>query len=603
MAQLAVKAKTRQEIPAEFTWNAPSVFASDAAWDTEYKNIGDALTTLEKFKGHLSESAQTLADALETRDNLLVRVGKVLVYASMSASVDTNNQTAASMESRAYALYSRLFAAASFTDPELLAIGEDTLRQWLAQEPRLTIYGHYIDNLFRLQQHVRSAEVEEVLGMVIDPFASAENIWMMLTNADMTFRPAKSTAGDEMPLFQGSIDSLLGNPDRESRRTAWENYADMYLAHKNTLASTLSSAVKQDVFRARARRYPSALESALFQNNIPVAVFRNLIDVFKRNLPTWHRYWAIRRKALGYDKLYPYDIWAPLTQDDPKVSYPQAVDWISEGLAPLGKEYVEILRRGCLQDRWVDIYPNQGKRSGAFSSGWKGTHPFILMSFTESLESMSTLAHELGHSMHSYLTWQNQPAVSSDYSIFVAEVASNFNQAMVRAYMLEQKPEPAFQIAVIEEAMSNFHRYFFIMPTLARFELEFHERVERGEAPAADDLNTLMADLFTEAYGNEMVVDHDRVGITWSQFPHLYANFYVFQYATGISAAHSLANGILTGKPNSVENYLNFLKSGGSVYPLDVLKGAGVDLTTPEPVEQTFAVLSSLVDRLEKLVG
>jgi oligoendopeptidase F len=354
----------------------------------------------------------------------------------------------------------------------------------------------------------------------------------------------------------------------------------------------------------RVRGYGSSLEAALSPNFIPVAVFHNLIDTFKKNLPTWHRYWRIRRQALGYDTLHEYDVKAPLTQNPPKLSYETAVDWIAQGMAPLGKEYVTALRNGALEQRWVDVYPNQGKRMGAFSSGQQGTHPFIMMSFTDDLFSLSTLAHELGHSLHSYFTWQTQPSVYSRYGLFVAETASNFNQALTRAHLFEMNDDPNFHIAVIEEAMANFHRYFFIMPTLARFELEIHQRMERGQALNADSLIELLADLFREGYGDEVVFDRDRMGITWAQFhTHMYSNFYVYQYATGISAAHALARNILEEKAGAVDNYLAFLKAGGSLYPLDALKLAGVDMTSPEPVETTFAVLSQIVDRLEQLVS
>jgi oligoendopeptidase F len=361
--------------------------------------------------------------------------------------------------------------------------------------------------------------------------------------------------------------------------------------------------VKNNVFAMRARRHASTLEMALHGHNLPVEVFHNLIAVFKKNLPTWHRYWAVRRKALGVDALYPYDIWAPLTSSRPAISYEQGVKLICDGLAPLGQEYVETVRRGCLEQRWVDVYPCQGKAGGAFSSGAPGTYPFIMISYTDEVFSMSTLAHELGHSMHSTLTWQNQPILYSDYGMFVAETASNFHQAMVRAHLLETAQDPALLIAVIEEAMSNFHRYFFIMPTLARFELEMHQREERGEGMSADDMIELMADLFAEGYGDGVVVDRPRVGITWATFGHLYIDYYVFQYATGISAANALAQRVRSGGNAAAADYLALLKAGDSLYPIDALKVAGVDMTTPAPVEAAFAVLAGLVERLEGLVG
>lgn len=593
----------RSELDPLFTWNRESVFASVEAWEAEYASLAAELPGLRRFEGRLAEGPTVLADARAASETALQRLGRLIVYSSMESAVDTANQAATERDRRTQGLYGQFLGAIAYIEPELLAIGLPTLQQWMSQEPRLAVYAHYFDALFRRQAHVRSAEVEELLGLAADPFAGAYGAWSMLTNADFQFEPATASDGATLPLSQSTYDGLLNSPDRTVRRTAYERYTDQYLAHRNTLASNLLTSVKQNVLQMRARRHASTLEMALFDNAIPVEVFHNLLDTFRRHLPVWHRYWAVRRKALGVETLQPYDIWAPLTPEPATVSYQQAVDWICQALAPLGQDYVASLRRGCLEQRWVDVYPNQGKSSGAFSSGSLGTYPFIMMSFTNDTNSLGTLTHELGHSMHSHLTWQNQPPVYSDYTLFAAEVASNFHQAMTRAYLLQQDLPRALQIGIIEEAMSNFHRYFLVMPTLARFELEVHERVERGEGISADGMIDLLADLAAEGFGDAMAFDRQRVGIDWATFPHLYADYYVYQYATGISGAHALSNRILAGVPGAAEAYLSFLRAGSSMYPLDALRMAGVDLASPQPVEETFAVLSGLVDRLEVLVS
>jgi oligoendopeptidase F len=376
---------------------------------------------------------------------------------------------------------------------------------------------------------------------------------------------------------------------------------------QHAMAASLAGGVKRDVFFARARGYASSLEAALEPSHIPVEVFHNVVRTFREHVGTWHRYWRVRREALGLEVLRPYDTRAQLSATTLEVPYERAVDWVAEGVAPLGDEYVKVLRRGALTDRWVDVYPNKGKRMGAFSTGAMDTRPFIFMSYNDDIYSMSTLAHELGHSMHSYYTRGTQPYVYSNYGLFQAEVASNMHQALTRRHLLETTTDPVLQTAVIEEAMSNFYRYFFIMPSLARLELEIHERVERGGALTADYLNHAMADLMIEVYGSEVDVgerDRDRIGSTWAQFhTHLYSNFYVYQYATGIAAADHLVGRVAAGDPKAVESYLTFLKSGGSMYPLEGLRMAGVDMTSPEPVEAAFATLASMVDRLEKLTS
>jgi len=598
----STKVTARQEIHKDFTWNSESVFRSVADWEKELSDLDSEFTVFTSYKGHLKDSPTKLAEILEARDRILNRTGVAFMFANISHEVDKGDQQAAVMPGKAQSTLGKALSAISFIEPELIEIGKPTLDGWMKSEPRLVVYTQYFDDLFRKQSHVRSDEVEELLGSLADPFSSVQNTAGMLTDADLRFKPARTSKGEELEVTQGTFNKIMSNPDRQARRTCWENYQDAYLGFKNTLASNLNTSLKQNVFQAKARRHSSTLEASLFANNVPVEVFHNLVETFRKNLPTWHRYFALRAKALGVADLQVYDMWAPLTSTRPQIPFKKAIDYICAGLAPMGSEYVETLRRGCLEERWVDTYPNLGKTSGAFSYGDQGTYPFIVMSYTDDIFSLSTLAHELGHSMHSYLTWKTQPIIYGGYSLFLAEVASNFHQAMVRGYLLENEKDPAFQIAVIEEAMANFYRYFFTMPTLARFELEIHRRAELGEGLSAQEANEVLADFLQEAYGDHVKLDRQRYGITWATFGHLYQDYYVFQYATGISGANALSHAILSGKPGAVEAYLGFLKAGSSNYPLDVLRQAGVDLSTPQPVEETFQILSGYVDRLEALI-
>jgi oligoendopeptidase F len=602
---MANKVFPRNKIEKKFTWNAESVFPSINAWETEAAKIVEDIAKVKQYQGRLFESAVTLLEALNVSEELMGRAYKLYMYASFSYAVETTNQQAGGLLGKAQGIYGQVASAIAYLQPEILAIGKDKLEEWIAQNDKLAVYRHNFEDLFRQQAHVRSAEVEEILGMVIDPFQGAFNSSSMLTNADFKFKPIKDSKGNIIDVTQGNYDAqLMHLSDRKARKAAYQTYMDKYLEHKNTLAANLETSIKANVFNMRARKHENTLSASLFNLNIPTDVFHNLIDTFKQNLPVWHRYFDIRRKALGLKKLAYYDMWAPIAKTKVKVPYEEGVEMICKSLAPMGKEYVKTVRKGCLKDRWVDVYPNQGKSQGAFSSGTQGTYPFIMMSYTDNVGSMSVLAHELGHSMHSYLTWKHQPFVYTGYSLFIAEVASNFHQAMMRGHLLNTVKDKNFQIALIEEAVGgNFFRYFFQMPTLARFELETHERVERGEPLTADSMISLMADLFTEGFGPNFDMDRERVGMTWSTFQHLFADYYVYAYATGISGAHVLAGRILRGEPNAVEDYLGFLKSGSSDYPLNVLKEAGADMNSPKAVEETFAVMESYIDRLEKLVG
>src|SRR5579864_9463662 len=604
---MATHLPARSEVDRRFTWNAESVFADEAAWEQAVETILSALPDLGEFKGHLGDSPETLADWFEAAERAYRLMAKVGVYTVMSYSVDVGDEAAAARNDRIRSVTARLGAATSFAAPEMVAVGLPKLRGWVKTSPRLAHLDHYFDRLEKLEKRIRSAEVEELLTQVSDPLATELSVHSVLANTDLKFAPAVGADGELHEVAQGTYQALMTNPDRVLRRSAFENYADAHLAMQHAMAASLSGGVKRDVFFARARGHAASLEAALEPVHIPTEVFHNVVRAFRDNVGTWHRYWRVRRKALGLHVLKPYDTRAQLTTSTLEVPFEQAVDWISEGVSPLGDEYVSVLRAGALEERWVDVYPNQGKRMGAFSTGSMDTRPFIFMSYNNDIYSMSTLAHELGHSMHSYYARRTQPFVYASYTLFQAEVASNMHQALTRRHLLATRKEPEFQLAVIEEAMSNFYRYFFIMPSLARLELEMHERVERGGAITAEYLNNLIADLLLEVYGSEVDVserDRDRIGSTWAQFhTHLYSNFYVYQYATGIAAADHLVRGVAARDREAVDAYIAFLKSAGSMYPLDGLRMAGVDMASPEPVEAAFATLASMVDRLEQLTS
>ncbi len=600
----------RSEVPPECTADVSAVFATPGDWEAEAAAASAAAEDLARFRGRLGDGPGVLAGYLEAAEDVLRRVGRLQVYAEMRHSVDTADPAETARADRARALSARAGAAVAFADPEIAALGRARLEAWRASEPRLAHRRHEFDRLLRRAEHRRSPEVEELLAALGEPFGSADAIHGTLADADLTFRPARGGDGREAEVANGTIDRLLRDPDPEMRRTAWESYADGFLSLRHGLAAAMATGVRQRCYLARARQYGSALEAALSENDIPVAVFHRLLEVFRAHLPVWHRYWRLLRRTAGGGRLRACDVHAPLAPGGPELPLASAAEIIVEAMRPLGREYSEALRRGAGPARWVDSAPNRGKRAGAFSTGAPGTPPFILMSYTDDVASCSTLAHELGHSMHTWLCTQSQPYVYADYSIFAAEVASNFNQALVRDHLLRGHPEPAFQLAVLEEAMSNYHRYLFLMPTLARFELEIHERQERGEPLTADGMDGLLADLFAEGYGGEVEMDRARVGNTWAQFPtHLYANFYVYQYATGISGAEALASAVLAeareGMPApgpTATRYLDFLKAGSSLYPLDALRRAGVDLGSPAPVEAGFRALERTVARLEELL-
>ena len=591
----------RVEVPAEHTWDLASIYLTVADWEADMRALEGEQPAIAGFQGRLSESPATLLAWLQLGEHLQRRVGMIFSYAQMRFDEDTANQAAAALRDRAIGAITRVSAAAAFSEPELLAVEPARLDALLAAEPALAIYAHYLHNLRRRAPHVRSGEVEQLLAQAGEPLSVPNSAYTMLADGDLRFANATDSAGQAHQVARASVDALLQSPDRALRRSAWTSYQDGFLAFKNSFGALYGGSVRGDVFRAQARGYPGALAASLHTSNVPMAVYQNVIDACNRHLPIWHRYWELRRRALGLEQLEPCDIFAPLGPPQP-MPYARAVDLICAGMAPLGQEYVAVSRAGLTSERWVDIYPNQGKTSGAYSSGAHGTKPFILMNYDESLSSAGTLAHELGHSMHSWHTNRDQPPIYTDYTLFVAEVASNFNQALLRGGLLRNGVERDFELALLDETFDNFHRYLFLMPILSQFEQQIHQAAEAGEALTADGMSATLYALFQRAYGPAMRVDPARDGIVWAQFPHLYENFYVYQYASGIAAANALADGVLRDEPGATGRYLRFLSAGGSLYPLEALRLGGLDMTSPEPLDRAFSVLASFVDRLERLL-
>jgi oligoendopeptidase F len=444
-------------------------------------------------------------------------------------------------------------------------------------------------------------EVEELLARAGEMAAASEITHSVLEDGELPLGQITNEFGQTVRLAQGNLQRYLSSVDRRVRQEAWEESADAYLAFRNTFAATLAGAVKRDVFYARARGYDSSLHAALAGDDIPLAVFHNLLDTVWRHFPVWHRYFNVRRRLLGLPEgeLHGYDLEAPLAREL-DFSWEQGVDTILASLVPLGSEYVAEVRRG-MAERWTDRCANLGKGGGAFSSGTFGTEPFISMTWQDNLTSVSTLAHEIGHSMHSLLTWKNQPVTYARYGMSAAETASNLNQALMGSHLLDERNDRDWTIAVIEERMANYMRYLFTMPILARFELAAHERVETGGALSADWMSRTLLGFYREGYGPEVVIDPARMGITWARFSHLFMNFYVFQYGIGIAAAAALSAAILNDGDAVRERYLTFLRTGGSVDPIVALRDAGIDMSSPEPIERAFALMSSYVDRLEEL--
>jgi len=594
--------RSRDEIPSQYKCDLQALFESEDAWRVEVAAIRRDLQGLQMFRGRLAERMALVADALELTYALKERESRVFAYAQFSHLVDTTDQRAAAIYRTAQTLRAQFQASASYIEPELLRMGADALLQLPQNESRLVCYRHFFQNLSRKRAHVLSEEVERILALLADPFAGAEATATFLLGSDIAFDNAHTGEGRTVPIATQTMDHLVESSDVQLRRSAYRSHTSGLLQFRNAFASTLLTSAKQGAFRSQVRGFNSSLAAALFEDNLSQEVFDNVIACAREHAPLWQRYWNLRQKALGLETLEPGDIWAPLSLEQPTVGYNEAVDLVCEALSPLGSEYTDVLRKGCLEDRWVDVYPSSGKCPDWLSSDEPGGPPYIILHYSDTLLDLGAFAHELGHSMHSFYAWRAQPMVYRPYSMLVAEVPSNFHQAMLRSFLLRSKPNRAYQLAVINEAMSNFHRYLLVMPTLAEFESQIHSRVEKGQGISADDLDGLLADLVAEAYGSEMAFTRDREGAQWARFLHLYAHFYVFKYTIGIAAAHAIAERVLSDKPNAASDYLRFLEAGDSVYPVEALKIAGVDITSRKPIDAAFSAMSQILDQLEALI-
>ncbi|NSL51454.1 oligoendopeptidase F [Calidifontibacillus erzurumensis] len=593
----------RSEIPVEDTWRLEDIFPTDDDWEIEFKEIKNMIPTIEQYRGKLSESAETLYQALHTQYEISKRLGKLYTYAHMRYDQDTTNSFYQSLNARAENLYTEASSSFSFIDPEILAMDEQKLKSFLNEHEDLKLYEHVLDELNRMRPHILSENEEAILAQASEVMGSPSNTFGMLNNADMKFPAIIDENGEEVEVTHGRYLRFLESSDRRVREDAFKAVYETYGKFKNTFASTLSGNIKKDNFFARVRRYKSAREAALDSNNIPESVYDTLVETVSDHLHLLHRYVALRKKVLGVDELHMYDLYTPLVKDvKMEITYPEAKELVIKGLAPLGEEYQQILQE-AFDNRWIDVHENEGKRSGAYSSGAYGTNPYILLNWQDNVNNLFTLAHELGHSVHSYYTRKTQPYPYANYSIFVAEVASTCNEALLNDYLLKNETDKQKKLYILNHYLEGFRGTVFRQTMFAEFEHLIHEKAAQGEALTAELLTSLYYDLNKKYFGDGIVIDKE-IGLEWARIPHFYYNYYVYQYATGFSAASALAKQILEeGKP-AVDRYIEeFLKAGSSDYPIEILKRAGVDMTSSEPIKEALKMFDEKLTEMEQLLS
>jgi len=590
----------RSDVAEKDTWKLEDIYASDQAWESAFKELKDAVPGLEKFKGTLAGSGSNLLTFITTYHGLMEKLGRIHAYSHMKNDQDKSQPLYQGMNDRAGSLGTQLESVVAFFIPELLAIPDQKMEELYKQEPKLDLYRHYFKNIRRRRAHTLSAAEETLLAKAGEITSASGKVFGVWNSADIQFPTMKDENGKDVPISNGLYGKYQQSQDRRLRKDSYMGLYVPYIQNRNMLAANYSGLVKSHVFNSNARKYDNCVEAALDANTVPVKVYRNLLDAVHEHIQTLHRYVALRKHILKLDKVHDYDLRAPLASAKPQTyTWEQATQMCLDGLSPLGENYLKILKGG-FSDRWVDVYETKGKRGGAYSSGAYGVHPYVLMNYNGSLGDVFTIAHEMGHSLHTWFTQSNQPFVYGDYPIFLAEVASTANEALLQDYLVKKAKTDDEKLALMNAYLDQFNGTFFRQALFAEFELKSHEMVERGEALTADKLDKLFGDLYSFYYGPDFQIDRETKSM-WSRIPHFYYNFYVFQYSTSFVASNALASKILEeGKP-AQKKFLAFLSSGNSKDPIETLQIAGVDMSTKEPVVRTIKRMENILDQVEAL--
>lgn len=590
----------RNEVPLEYTWDLSDIFKTDDLWTEEYEALGRMTESIKAFEGKLSENAKSLYDFFLLDDELEIRIGKLYGYAHCKSDEDTANGFYQDMRGKAMNVIVEISSASSFSSPEIMAIPEETLARFFEEEPRLETYRRPIEAIRRRKEHVLSPECENILALSGEMADSPDNIGGVLRDADLKFDSVTDKDGNVHPLTNGSFVPLLENDDKDFRKRVFETYYHRLGEFKNTIAATLDAQFKQLNFYTRARKYKTSLEASLDRTEVPVEVYKNLIESVHKNLDKMYRYVSLRKKLLGVGELNMYDVYTPIVPDaSSKISYEEAKNTVLESLSVLGDDYVNLLKEG-FNNRWIDVYENEGKRGGAYSSGNSRPHPYVLLNHKDNLDSMFTIAHEMGHALHSYYSTANQPTCTSDYVIFVAEVASTCNEILLMRHLLGKTQDKKERAYLINHFLDQFKGTVYRQTMFAEFELWMGEMSESGETLTAEMLSQKYLELNKLYFGPDMVSD-EEISLEWARIPHFFYNYYVFQYATGFSAAVAIASRILNEGEPAVADYLKFLSSGSSADPISLLKIAGVDMSSSEPVDSALALFDELLDEMERL--